>query len=228
VPLRDTLDTANLALILVLVVVGGAASLGRTAAAAAALVAAVAFDFFLVAPYLSMRIESADDIETALLLLVVGLLVGEIATRGRRARAHQSQSSHAIQRVRSITELVAHDAPVEEVARAVKRELIDLLGLWSCHLELPPFTWSLPRLTAGGVAELTEHHFADGAFTLPVDGVELRVDARGVEVARFILVGDPGRPISADDREVAVVLADQVGAAVAVKGAGNLRAVAEE
>jgi K+-sensing histidine kinase KdpD len=51
------------------------------------------FDFFLVRPYLSMEIESADDIEAALLLLGVGLLVGQVASRGRRSRRGRSRTA---------------------------------------------------------------------------------------------------------------------------------------
>src|SRR5882672_8372065 len=70
VPLRDHVQTANLALIMVLVVVLAAAVGGRSAAALAAVVSAVSFDFFLTQPYLSLHIESADDLETMFILLV--------------------------------------------------------------------------------------------------------------------------------------------------------------
>src|SRR6478672_3264081 len=73
VPLRDNIDNANLALVLVLVVVLAAIAGGRSAGAAAAIVGTIGFDFFLVPPFNSMRIESADDIETVLLLLALGL-----------------------------------------------------------------------------------------------------------------------------------------------------------
>ena len=88
VPFRDDIDNANLALILVLVVVRRRdRRRARRRARSPRSTATLAFDFFLTQPYLSMRIESADDIETALILLAVGLLVGEVAARGRRAAA---------------------------------------------------------------------------------------------------------------------------------------------
>src|SRR6478752_1085865 len=79
VPFRNDIDNANLALLLVLVVVLAAILGGRTAAVVAAITATMAFDFFLTKPHTSMRIESADDIETAVILLAVGLLVGEVS-----------------------------------------------------------------------------------------------------------------------------------------------------
>ena len=69
VPLRDEIDNANLALILVLVVVVVASLGGRRAGAIAALTSTLAFDFFLTRPFLSARVESADDIETLMRLL---------------------------------------------------------------------------------------------------------------------------------------------------------------
>ncbi len=52
----------------------------------AALVAALAFDYFLTRPYGSFRITGHADLVTGILLLVVGLAVGELAARGRRHR----------------------------------------------------------------------------------------------------------------------------------------------
>src|SRR4026208_2242538 len=81
VPFREDIDNANLALLLVLVVVLTAVVGDRGAAVLAAITGTMAFDFFLTRPYTSMRIESADDIETVIILLAVGLLVGEVAAR---------------------------------------------------------------------------------------------------------------------------------------------------
>ena len=51
--------------------------------ALAALVAAASFDFFLTRPYGSFRISRQADITTEILFVVVGLIVGELAARGR-------------------------------------------------------------------------------------------------------------------------------------------------
>ena len=83
---------ANVALVLVLVVVLAAVGGGRTAGAVAAVSAALSFNFFHTVPYLTLEIDSADDVETTLLLLAVGLAVGQLASyrrhpvRARRKR----------------------------------------------------------------------------------------------------------------------------------------------
>ena len=92
VSLRDHMLNANVALVLVLVVVLAAVGGGRSAGAAAAVSAALSFNFFHTVPYLTLEIDSADDVETTLLLLAVGLAVGQLATfrrhpvRARRER----------------------------------------------------------------------------------------------------------------------------------------------
>jgi K+-sensing histidine kinase KdpD len=86
VAVRGVLDSADLVLILVLVVVAIAMSGDRVAAGIAAIVAAVSFDFFLTQPYGSLRITSASDITTTLILLIIGLAVGQIAIAGGERR----------------------------------------------------------------------------------------------------------------------------------------------
>ena len=79
---RPLFDGTNTALVLMIVVVAVAALGGRAAGIITALIAVVSFDFFHTEPYLSLTIDSRDDIETTLLLLVAGVLVGTIASAG--------------------------------------------------------------------------------------------------------------------------------------------------
>jgi Domain of unknown function (DUF4118) len=225
VPLRDEIDNANLALVLVLVVVVAASLGGRLAGALAAVTSTIAFDFFLAAPYLSARVQSADDVETLVVLLAVGLLVGELASRARTARREQEAAAEAVQRVRRVADSVAQGEPLRAVLGAVERELVELLGLWQCWLELPPFLWVLPRLERGGTLEGGDLEWSANGFMLPRDGVELPVVARGAEVARLVLLAGPDTPASLDRRVVAVALADQLGAAMSVASPDEVAAL---
>jgi Domain of unknown function (DUF4118) len=228
VPFRSHIDNANLALILVLVVVFAAIAGGRTAGAVAAITATLAFDFFLTKPFVSMRIDSADDIETALILLAVGLVVGEVAARGRRSRRDRDRAAEAIARVHRVAERVAQGAPLVDVARSVQAELRALLVLDDCWLELPPFQWPLPRLERAGTIEEDEHRWFDSGFAMPEYGVQLPVVEGGREVARLVLIGNPGVAVTIDERVVAVALADQLGSAFAVAAAADLALLVEE
>ncbi len=222
VPLRDVIDNANLALILVLVVVCAAIVGGRAAGGVAAVSATLSFDFFLTRPFVSMRVDSADDVETVMILLAVGLVVGEVAARGRRFRRDRDRAAEAIGRVHRVAERVAMGASLEEIARLVKDEMIALLRLRDCWIELAPFQWPLPVLERAGTIQSAEHRWVGGGFALPEYGLQLSVVESGREVARMVLVGDPDRSVTLDERVVAIALADQLGSVFASASSEDL------
>jgi hypothetical protein len=228
VPFRDDLASANLALILVLVVVIAAILGGRRAGALAAIMATLSFDFFLVKPYLSMQIESADDIETALILLVVGLLVGEVASRGRRSRREQEQAVAAIARLHRVADLAARGAAIDDVVAAVTTELRGLLSLDDCWLEWRPFVYVMPRLERGGAISQAEHRWFEGGVVISEDGVELPVLDHGNEIARLVLIGNPDVAATLEQRVVAVALGDQLSLALALAGPDEQDRLAKE
>jgi hypothetical protein len=63
---------------------------------------------------------------------------------------------------------------------------------------------------------------------LPRDGVEVLVFARGVELARLVLLAAPDTAASLDQRVVAVALAGQLGAAMAVADPAEIAALPAE
>ncbi len=228
VPVRDDFDNANLALILVLVVVVAAIIGGRAAGALAAVMATLSFDFFLTRPFLSMDIESSDDIETMLILLVVGLLVGAVASRGRRSQRGRERAAEAISRVHRVADLVARGASIDDVLAAVTQELRALLSLHDCWLEFHPFVYVMPRLERGGTIGQAEHRWFGGGVSLSEDGVELPVLEQGFEVARIVLIGNPEVAVTIEERVVAVALSDQLGAALALAGPDEQARLAQE
>ena len=216
VPFRDDIATANLALIMVIVVVVAAAVGGRGAAAVAAVVSALSFDLFLTEPFLSMTIDRADDVETTVLLLVIGLLVGEIVVRARRSRRAAERGSDEIARLHRVAELAASGADVEALVHACESELLALLGLRDCWFEPVPMARPLPRLERNGaVTGAAERHYSSGELALPAE-TELPVMGRGRELGRFVLVGDKRAGVSVEERTVAIALSDQLGALLAL------------
>jgi K+-sensing histidine kinase KdpD len=218
VPLRDSLANATLALILMAVVVIAAIVGGRRAAACAAVTATLAFDFFLTVPYNSMRIESADDIETVIIFLAVGLLVGEVAARFRRTRRDRERAATAIERVHRVAARVAEGAPLEDLAATVVDEARAVLHLQECWLEVPSGHWPAPRLERAGTISETELRWGAKGFVLPEDGLQLPVLDAGHEIGRLILIGNPEVAVTFEERIIAVALADQLGAAVTIAG----------
>jgi hypothetical protein len=215
VGVRSHIQNANVALILVVVVVAAAAIGGRVAGATSAVIAAVSFDFFHTQPYLRLAIDSADDIETTLLLLAVGLLVGHIAAGAMRAHASAAESSLDIRRIHRVAERAARGEEAAAVLKSAQDELIELLGLQSCRFEAQPIGYHLPRLERNGELDVRVWRFCDDGFELPPEGVDLPVYGRGQQLGRFVLEPTPGTGVTLEQRVVAVAIADQAGAAVA-------------
>ncbi|OWY59026.1 hypothetical protein B7486_76795, partial [cyanobacterium TDX16] len=123
VPAREVTAGANLALVLVLLVVGAAAVGGRWAGVAAALSSALSFDFSFTRPYGSLTIASSDDVETFVLLLLVGLVVGTVAARGRRAQATAAEGRSEVRRIHHLAEAMARGEEAADVIAAAEDEL---------------------------------------------------------------------------------------------------------
>lgn len=217
VPLRDEMATANVALTLMAAVVVAAAVGGRLAGVVAAVVSALSYDLLHTQPYLSLRMSVRDDVETTLLLLLAGLIVGTIASRGRLDRAAAEAGRSEIRRIYRLAEQVVADEDPADVIMAAEAELTTLMGLKTCRFEAGP-GGGLPRLDRAAFPVVEGHRSQQhprAAVELPEGGAELQVLSRGQSVGRFVLVPTPGRALSLEQRVVAVALADQVGAAFA-------------
>jgi len=216
--LRDEVDNANLALILVLVVVLSGVAGGRGPALVAAVVATLSYDFFLTRPYLSLTIDSADDVETTIILLAIGLVVGQISVVARRRRSAAERGSDEIARIHRVAERLVAGVSVDELTEDVCREISGLLRLRSCAFEREPAQQPSPRLErTGAITGIRTWHLAEDAFALPQEGVVLAVLARGEAVGQLRLEPEPSekRGVSLEERMVAVALSDQLGAAIA-------------
>ena len=212
--------SVNVALTLMVIVVVAAAVGGRGAGALSAVVATLSYDFFQTEPVHSLRIVSHDDVQTALLLLAAGLIVGQIAARAQLFRVAVESGRSEIQRLHRVAELAARGATAPDVIDAAEAELTQLLTLRSCRFEPPPYAESFERLEGSGVLRrtkglVTHSRMGRHGLELPADGAELLVFHRGTEVGRFVLVPTPDEGASLEQRVVAVALADQVGGVLA-------------
>jgi hypothetical protein len=221
VSFRDDIASANIALVFVVVVVLGAAVGTRWSGAIAALISAMSYDFFFTHPYQSLKIESSDDIQTTVLLLVIGLIVSELVIFSRGHRRASEQRRDAITRLHRVAELVASDAAPEDVVRAVQDEVTGLLSLRGCRFERPPFTSELPHLERNGAIGGDHLHWMGGEYALPTRGAEIPVLGRGQTFGRLVLEPDPSVGVSIEERVVAVALSDQLGAALAADAGGR-------
>lgn len=220
IPLREQLANTNVALLLVVIVVAVAATGRRPAAALAALSAAAAFNLFHTVPYYSLRIDSADDVETAVLLLVVGLAVGELAARGQGARTVAARGRHDLASLYGLGALVASGEDADYVLMATEAELTHLLGLVDCRFEATLVdTKVLPVIARDGSVKWGPTAWETARWGLPSDGATIPVWSRGARLGRFILTAPVAVPYSRDQLAQAVALVDQAGAALAARPA---------
>jgi hypothetical protein len=211
VSVRDHFAQVNVVLILVLFVLLGAVIGGRAAGAATALVASISFDFFHTQPYNSLKIDRAADIETTVLLLAVGLIIGEIVIRADRIRDAVSGTRRELSGLHRVARLAAAGETVDDLVSAVCAELTETLHLSRCSYETTPFVGTYARLEqTGAISGTNVVQYTKHGYELPQAGVELPVIVNEQVVGRFVLVPTPRQGITLDRRMVAVALADQM------------------
>jgi len=213
-PWRDRLAAADNALILVVVIVAVATAGQRWAAAVCAVVSALAFDFLLTRPYGSFRISRTSDLVTELLLLVVGLAVGDLAARGRTQRVAAWQGRRHLAVLHNVVGMAAAGRDPDDVVKEAGRELIRLLGLRSCTFRRVD-TGLAALVEPNGEVRLGAVTWATEDLGLPHRGVDLPVRSAGRVLGHFVLLPIPGTRVPRQSLEVAVDVADQVGAALA-------------
>ncbi|MFJ7590621.1 DUF4118 domain-containing protein [Streptomyces sp. NPDC097617] len=220
VPFRTLLSPANEALVLVVAVVAVAASGTRAAAALAALSAAASFGVLLVAgPYRPFAVADRDGIETAVLLLVVGLVAARSAVRARRLEAVAVTGAAHLSSLQDTARLTERGGAPDVVVEFVRRELIGVLGLRGCRFEYGTLIGHRPRLEHDGALRLRRGREVTGYADWPDGESELRAVGGGHYYGRFLLDPFPGRPLPPEDtRSVALALAALAGAALDTAG----------
>jgi Domain of unknown function (DUF4118) len=214
-PFRSTFAPQDAALVLVVVLVALATTGRRVVGLLAASSASIAFDFFFTQPYDHLAIAGRADIETTVLLGVVGIVVTEIALRGRRNLAFAEEESLHLAMLHDLAEMAASGEATEFLLIRCAAELSALLHLRDCRFEKSPPDAHLARLVPGGQILLGGRRFDAGRNGLPGREIELWVEGRNAYLGRFVLVPEPGRPVNLERRVVAASVAAQLGAALA-------------
>jgi len=215
---RESVTAATAALVLVLIVVAAAATGDRFAGIVAALSSGAWFDVFLTEPRGRLTISDPNDIEVTVLLVLVGVAVTEIALWGHRQQARASRRSGYLDGVLGTSKIIAvpqssPDALIDHVAH----QIIQVLDIDACQF--------VPGAGPGPQDASLDH---DGFVTgrgnrlnverdgLPTDEKIGLIVRQGEAVhGQFVLTAATRvvRP-SVEQLKVAVLLADQVGAAL--------------
>lgn len=211
IPLRETIAPSTAALMLVLPVVFVALTGSATAAALSAVAAALAFDIFLTRPYYSFTIDAADDVESAIVLGVVAIVVATVVTREIESRKRSSSRRRELVAVDAVAHAVAH-VDLDRLIEITTGTLVDLLDARTCH-------WS-PGFhgTIGGVLDRSTNFTGAEGPALPAAGLEIPVVFGREELGRLIVRGDSNEPISAEERHTLVTIADFFAVGIVLHG----------
>jgi len=208
VPFRGSFANTDAALALILIVVAVAAAGNRPGGYVAAVSAAVWFDFFLTRPYERFTINRAADVETTVLVLLIGIAVTEIAVWGRRQHADASRRAGYLDGINDAARAAAAGESASALIDRLTGSLTRLLGLRSCE-----FQYGVAGI--GRPARLDRDGSVQGGSWVSGTGIELLAESAGRLQGRFLMQPGPGEIPSREQLLVAVALADQAGAALA-------------
>lgn len=215
---RDEVASATAVLVLVLWVVAAAASGDRVAGLLAAISSGVWFDFFLTRPFNTFTIADPDDIEATILLLVIGVTVTEIALWGQRQHAHAARRSAHLDGVLDAARIVSEgEVPAPALVDLVSGQITSVLGVDECrYVDGAMYDARIAVLDHDGELTLGGRIVDVDRVGLPTNelvGLPVRRESR---VVGHFLVTSATRTSypSLEARRVAVLLADQVAAAV--------------
>lgn len=218
-PVRGRLAPPTVALLLVVTVVVFAAVSGRRfGAVLAAVSATLAFDVLHTRPYGSFTIARGEDAQTAVLLLLVAAVVGEVAAWGRRH--HRTAEDRAVQlsHVYGVSSILATDDETPDfLVLAVAQQLADLLHLHDCRFERQPLGRPLPLVGPDGEVTYAGARWAVEKMGFPAAEVELPVSHRNRTVGRYVLSPERGRAVPLEHRRAAVALTTFVAADLATR-----------
>ena len=214
VPFRSSFANTASALILVAVIVAVAALGNRVSGFVATVSATVWFDYFLTRPYEMLAITHRPDIETAVSLFVVGIIVTELAARNRHHHETATEEADFVALIHDVSELATSGAPSREVVERVRNELITLLHLQACRYESGSANQPILQLEHDGRVFLGGRVWAVDRMGLPGPKIELMVQGQGRALGRFVMTPTPGYEVSYERRVVAVAIVDQVGASL--------------
>ena len=209
-PMRVSAGLENVVVVYVIIVALTAAVGGRAAGLASSLSAALAYNYFFTTPYETLRIDSAEQVATVVLLFVAGLLASLGGRVTRRARVEAREEADVLQLLTAVNLAAARNGiNADTVAVAYLRDLLDAravqvvregpegdlvvaqAGRLDGHLDLD----RLPHLDEEGRIPAGHRRAVGGTLVLPAQGAVIDLVRRGHRVGALVILPDEDRPI---------------------------------
>ncbi len=140
VPLRDHLNVATAALVLVVPVVAGVAVGGFAAGIVATVTGFVAYDFLFIPPYSTLSVGAAQNWAALGVYAVVMVVVARVVARLDAARAEAQYRAEGVRRLFDLSELLVRDLAVDELLETIVDAMVPSFSLDGAALLLPSGT----------------------------------------------------------------------------------------
>lgn len=201
IPLRGSITASTAALVLVLPVVAVSIAGRAGPGAVSAIAAALAFDVLLTEPHYSVTIDAADDIEAALVLGVIALIVSSLVSREVTARARSAGRHRELAAIDTVTTALS-TGDRQQLERAVTDAVRELVGARACD-------WA-PDYHGRVGAVLQRDATVSGAAgpALPELSLEIPVVHREHELGRLIVRTASDAPVSTEERRTLLLISD--------------------
>lgn len=172
--IKRYLEPTNLVMLYLLIVVMVAMRWGRGPAIGTSVLAVLAFDFFLVPPYLTFAVSQIQYLFTFVGLLTVGVVVSELMSRSRE----QSEKTRQLELLRATEKL--QTALLNSISHDLRTPLSSIIGSVSMLLQ------DAPSLGEETVKELLQDAYGESNRLNKIVGNLLdmaRMEAGGLKIS---------------------------------------------
>jgi K+-sensing histidine kinase KdpD len=209
-PLRESAGLENVVVVYVIVVALAAAVGGRMVGLATSLSAALAYTWFFTTPYETLRIDSAEQVATVVLLFLAGLLASLGGRVTRRARVEAREEAEVLQLLTAVNLAAARTGlKADRVAVEGLRDLLDaravrvlregpegeLVVAQAGRLEHGLDLDHLPHLDEEGRIPSGHRRAVGGTLVLPAEGAVIDLVRRDRRVGSLVIVPAQDRPV---------------------------------
>ena len=126
-PLQHLFELSNIVLLFMLAVVAAALLFGRGPAVLAAVINVLAFDFFFVPPQFTFAVSDAQYLFTFIVMLLVGLIVGQLTARLRYQATFASRGEERARRMFEMARDLSAALAPEQVTEIGERYLAAMI-----------------------------------------------------------------------------------------------------